>query len=211
MLSARPTLQVLAMSAVFVLAGCASWVREDIEQGDLMGRVLVEWHKEDGFIYRKTKTGGNPVKFRPSWWPTNKFIIPEDMFTTGGSVPRVFWSIPGLSPWALGPAYIIHDWIFEVHRCPDRWAAHPEVAQITFEESALILAQIGKGLIDAGVIEHDMLEQIVWAVRTRYVRENIWDRPGTAEDCRVPDPPTKLRARRGVTKVVDFTIPLPRR
>src|SRR5262249_41845045 len=56
-----------------------------------------------------------PLSFRPSFMTTP--IVPEDMFTTGGSVPRVFCSIPGLSPWGLGPAYIIHDWLFFVHRC----------------------------------------------------------------------------------------------
>jgi len=211
MFSGSPTLQIFALIPLIVLAGCASWIREDVGQGELKGRVLVEWHRENGFIYRKTKTEGAPVKFRPSGWPTNEFIVPDDMFTTGGSVPRVFWSVPGLSPWGLGPAYIIHDWIFEVHRCPNRWAAHPDVAKITFEESALILAQVGKSLIEAGLIEHDMLEQIVWAVRTRYVRDKIWDQPGTPEECRVPDSPTRLRARTGVAKVVDFRIPSPRR
>ncbi|RNC82869.1 MAG: DUF1353 domain-containing protein [Phycisphaera sp.] len=39
------------------------------------------------------------------------------MYTDGGSIPRVFWSIPGYSPWGYAPAYIIHDWIFSVHQC----------------------------------------------------------------------------------------------
>jgi hypothetical protein len=50
-------------------------------------------------------------------------IVPETMYTDGGSVPQILWGIPGLSPWALGPAYIIHDWIFLVHsieRCLPR-------------------------------------------------------------------------------------------
>lgn len=210
MLRARHILKFLGISAILGLAGCASWIRGDIGDGDLKGRLLIEWYRQDGFVYRKAK---DPLKFRPdlSWWPKDKFIIPKDMYTTGGSVPQIFWGIPGLSPWALGPAYIIHDWIFEVHRCPNRWADDPEVAKINYQEAALILAQIGKALIKAELIDDNMLEPVVWAVTTRYVEQAIWDQPGTAQDCRVPDP-RALRARSGrPVEVVNFTIPQPRR
>jgi hypothetical protein len=182
------------------LGGC-TWINyEDIQQGNLKGRVYVEWVGEDAFAYRKTS---NPLSFQPSFMNTP--IVPEDMFTTGGSVPRLFWSIPGLSPWGLGPAYIIHDWIFEVHRCNGR--APPEVAQITFEQSALILAEVGKGLIEAGLIKHDMLEPIVWAVRTNYAR-GLWDRLGTPDECRIP---SKALRTAPAARVVDFVIPTTRR
>src|SRR6266851_6434044 len=72
-------------------------------------------------------------------------IVPGLMYTDGGSIPRVFWSVPGLSPWAFGPAYIVHDWLFVVHRC--HWPAPPEVQAITFEQSAQILAEVGKSLV----------------------------------------------------------------
>jgi hypothetical protein len=139
-------------------------------------------------------------------------IVPQDMYTDGGSVPRVLWGIPGLSPWALGPAYIIHDWIFEVHRCGR--PAPAEVAAITFEQSALILAEIGKALIDHGLIEDDRLDEIVWAVSTRFARD-LWDRPGDAKSCKPP--PRRLLADRSLftaraapRRVLDFVIP-PRR
>jgi hypothetical protein len=84
------------------------------------------------------------------------------MYTDGGSVPRVFWNIPGLSPWSFGPAYVVHDYIFAVHRCG--WD-DPVVSQIKFEESAEILAEVGKFLIEAGLIKDDALSAIVWAVK----------------------------------------------
>jgi hypothetical protein len=199
----RRKFRLLSLAAFIGLSGCGTWIRyEDISEGVLQGDVLVEWIKEDGFIYRK---GKNPLSFRPSFWPIGaKPISPDEMYTTGGSIPRVFWSIPGLSPWGLGPAYIIHDWIFEVHRCPR--AAPPEVKQITFEQSATILAEVGKALIEAKLIEHNMLEEIAWGVSTRYARD-IWDRPGSGDECRVP----KARAFTRGTTVVNFTIPAPRR
>ena len=148
----------LAALAAAPLAGCGTWVNYEDISGDneLKGTVRVDWIGEDKFIYRKT---ADPLSFRPSFMTTP--IVPDDMFTDGGSVPRVFWSIPGLSPWGLGPAYIIHDWIFEVHRC-NRSNVPDEVRRITFEQSALILAEIGKALIEHGLIEHNMLEAIVW-------------------------------------------------
>jgi hypothetical protein len=162
--------------------------------GELKGRVLVEWVGEDRFVYRASP--GPPLSFRPSFMRTA--IVPDDMYTDGGSIPRLFWNIPGLSPWGLGPAYIIHDWLFEVHRC--NRPAPPEVRAVTFQQSALILAQVGKALIGAGLIQHNMLDAIVWAVRTGYVQD-AWDRPGSAADCKMP-----LARARGRT-VVDYLIP----
>jgi hypothetical protein len=194
--------------SVFVFAlstavtACVTLDLGDIKDGILNGRVLVQWIKEDGFIYRKTN---DPLSFQPSFM--SSAIIPEDMYTDGGSVPRVFWSIPGLSPWGLGPAYIVHDWIFEVHRCGDRGT--PEERAITFEQSAQILAEVGKSLIDAGLIAHDKLGAIVWAVQTHYARD-LWDRPGNAQDCRRPPSMFVARSRNAQT-VVDFEIPSPRR
>jgi uncharacterized protein DUF1353 len=203
----RDGLRALAVLAATPLAGCAFIRREDIGTGDLKGRVVVEWSSEDKFIYRKQP--GQTLSFRPSFMKTA--IVPEDMYTDGGSVPRILWGIPGLSPWGLGPAYIVHDWIFQVHRC--KRPAPPEVAAITFEQSALILAEVGKALIDHNLIKHDVLDEIVWAVGSRYARD-LWDQPGDAAACK---PPPRLALDRalfsaaaGRPRVIDFVIP-PRR
>jgi uncharacterized protein DUF1353 len=191
----RGILSGIAAMAASPLSGCGTWIRyEDIGSGDLKGRVLVEWVGEDRFVYRQSP--GPPLSFRPSFMKVA--IVPEDMFTDGGSVPRVFWGIPGLSPWALGPAYILHDWLFEVHRC--NRPAPVEIAAITFDQSAIILAEVGRALIDAGLVQHNLLEEIVWAVRTRYARD-LWDRPGDPRECATP----RLLARG--RRVVDFVIP----
>jgi hypothetical protein len=200
---------VLVLIVVSILAGCA-WIRyEDIQDGDLTGKVLVEWYQEDGFIYRRQKN--KPLRFKPSFMAD--YIEPKDMYTTGGSVPRIFWSIPGLSPWGLGPAYIIHDWIFEVHRCK-RADALPHERNINFEDSARILAEVGKELIEAKLIQHNVLEAIVWAVNTQYARD-LWERPATPEECAIPKPAYAVRDARGrvirPTIVTDFVVPSRRR
>lgn len=192
----------LATVTTISLAACGTWIRyEDVRPGILKGHVYVQWDRQDKFIYRRKKD--DPVLFLPTFMKTP--IDPQDMYTDGGSVPQVLWGIPGLSPWALGPAYIIHDWIFEVHRCPNRKAT-PEERAITFEQSAIILAQVGKALVEAGLVNDNRLELIVWAVRTHYAR-NLWDAPVTPDDCKDP---TLFSKAAGVT-VVDFKIPPPRR
>ena len=186
------------------LGGCATWI--NYGDGDLQGRTVVQWAREDRFIYLKTS---NPLSFKPSF--LNTPVVPETMYTDGGSIPRIFWSIPGLSPWGFGPAYVIHDWLFEVHRC--NRPAPPEVKAITFEQSAQILAEVGKSLVEAGLIENNKLDEIVWAIQTRYARD-IWDRPPTPAECAVPVVAPRARARLGLAPartVVDFVIPPPRR
>src|SRR5207245_1298266 len=106
---------------------------------------LVEWTTDDHFIYRIAKPPhSDPLTFQPSFMAEP--IVPVEIFTDGGSIPRVLWGIPGLSPWGLGPAYVVHDYVFVVHRC--NWDAPDHVKQITFEQSAEILAELGKALIE---------------------------------------------------------------
>lgn len=200
-ISRRRSLQGLSCLLATSVSGCGTWIRdEDIGVGDLKGRVYVEWIGEDRFVYRRTD---KPLSFRPSFFPKTVAIVPDDMFTDGGSVPRVFWSIPGLSPWALGPAYIIHDWLFVAHRCG--LTVPSEVRAITFEQSAIVLAEVARALIESGLIKHDMLDAIVWAVRTRYAR-GLWDRPAQGNEC---TPPSRVRSAGRV--VANFEIPPKRR
>jgi hypothetical protein len=199
-------LSMLGLLTAILAAGCASFTTYG--DGILKGRVLVLWDRQDEFIYIK---GSNPVSFRPSFFKGRDNIVPETMHTDGGSVPQIFWGIPGLSPWALGPAYIIHDWIFLVHRCD--LPAPPEVKAITFDQSAQILAEVGKSLVDAGLIKDNKLEEIVWAVRTKYA-QSLWDRPPTPKECETPVVSTSARKRLGLRPsrtIVDFVIPPPRR
>ena len=199
---------LLVLGSLFAttLAGCASWITYG--NGDLRGRVIIEWTSEDAFIYRPDPNPLKRLSFQPSF--LNTPIIPDLMYTDGGSIPRIFWSIPGLSPWGLGPAYIVHDWLFLVHRC--HRTAPPEVAAITFEQSAQILAEVGKQLIDHQLVQNNKLEEIVWAIQTKYARD-IWDSPPGPKECDIPATANE-RARLRLApakKVVDFVIPPLRR
>jgi hypothetical protein len=170
-----------AFIATLFLAACATWPHDNIRDGIFDGVATVEWAGEDYFIYRP---GKDPLSFQPSFWKgTTKRIVPKLMYTDGGSIPRFFWNIPGLSPWGFGPAYVIHDYIFTVHRCG--WY-DPDVADIDFDKSAEVLAEVGKALIDLHYIKHDALDAIVWGVKTQYAR-TLWDTPGDpVKDCAKP-------------------------
>jgi hypothetical protein len=185
------------------LSMCGPWPHSDIGNGRLGGTVSVDWHNQYLFIYRPTEE--SPLWFRPSFFKDkDKPIQPVAMYTDGGSIPQIFWSIPGLSTWGLGPAFVIHDYIFEVHRCgwPD-----PEVAKLTFEDSAVVLAEVGKALIQHGLIRDDALDAIVWAIKTRYARSR-WDAPPTEEQKEYCEKPPQRSKAKGVDiRVMEFEIP----
>jgi hypothetical protein len=77
-----------------------------------------------------------------------------------------------------------------VHRCGRD--APPEVKAINFNQSAQILAEVGKSLVDAGLIQHNKLKEIVWAIQTKYARD-IWDRQVTPEECAIHPRPANER------------------
>ena len=62
----------------------------------LRGRVPVQWNRQDEFIYVKAS---NPLSFKPSFM--NTAIVPETMYTDGGSVPQILWGYSGAFPVGL--------------------------------------------------------------------------------------------------------------
>lgn len=199
----RSSLRFAVFLSTVLLTACGTWIHDDIPDGDLGGTVSVDWTSEDLFIYRPSN---DPLWFKPSFlMNTNLRIQPTAVVTDGGSIPRFFWNIPGLSPWAFGPAYVIHDYIFTVHRCG--WN-DPVVSQITFDQSALVLAEIGKALLDRKLVKHDALDAIVWGVRTQYARD-LWNTPLSQKECEHPS--ARAFARGASQPVVRFKIPPLRR
>lgn len=60
-------------------------------------------------------------------------IEPGPMFTDGGSIPRVVWFESSLSPWAYGPAFLIHDWEFDLKHCKRNERSFEEVRDTMME------------------------------------------------------------------------------
>ncbi len=78
----------------------------------LSGTLLIQWVDGQNFIY--VPDPHDPLRFRSR---DSRDVVPKRMYTDGGSIPRLFWSVKGFSPWGYGPAYVLHDWLFHEHRC----------------------------------------------------------------------------------------------
>lgn len=74
---------------------------------------------------------------------SNRFI---EFPTDGGSIPDFIRGLPNFSRWNYGGAYLIHDWIWWLHK------VHPELCHWSFEESNLIMAEAIKTLIEQGYL-----------------------------------------------------------
>jgi hypothetical protein len=120
------------------------------------------------------------------------------MYTDGGSAPPVFWALPGFSPWGYGPAYIIHDWLFEQHHC-----RYPGWEDISFHDSARLLGEGIDTLMKEGDVPPNpearyLIEQ---GVRTGIAR-NLWEN-GV---CEQPSPRARRPAPSGpVILRIDFS------
>lgn len=80
--------------------------------GVLTGSLTIRWYRPDLFVY--TPDEANPLRFTRN---TGQIIQPLEMYTDGGSIPRLLWVFRNYSPWGYGPAFVIHDWLFHVHNC----------------------------------------------------------------------------------------------
>ena len=148
-----------------ILGGCAEALYSRTPIGSFEGKLTVEWIAPNQFIYRPDPT--RPLVYTAA---DGLKIEPRFMYTDGGSIPRLFWSAPGLGPWDFGPGYIIHDWLFEQHHCrTGDWTA------ISFSRSASLLAEALKTqMIRSGRPEPELLYAIHGAVSLP-VAERLWN------------------------------------
>lgn len=92
----------------------AHWAETEV--GEIKGKLVVQWQGPDKFIYIPDQR--EPLSFiRKKDGKAIDIITPGKMYTDGGSIPRVLWIDKDFSPWMFGPAYIVHDWLFELKHC----------------------------------------------------------------------------------------------
>ena len=104
-------------------------------------------------------------------------IKPGSFATDGGSIPRIAWAVPGLDPWSLLPAFLIHDWHYTQHHCcPD--------CQVTFEEANDVLMEGVYTLMKSQYALEDwrVAAAISLAVGS-FVGRGVWDRAWTRDMC----------------------------
>ena len=118
--------------------------------GEFSGELLVLW-LDDG----DQNTGSGRFAFVPAPKARLSFtrpvstgyetaIRPERFYTDGGSVPRLAQVFRGFNPWAYGPAYAVHDWIFVANSCRKDGKVTPEEAkhaEMDFDDSQQIMLE----------------------------------------------------------------------
>jgi hypothetical protein len=179
--------KALCLPLFLAASGCANVNYATVEKGEFNGEMAVVWLKGtegpgDGtFIY--VPTPNKPLTFTR---PSGTEIAPTMIYTDGGSVPPVARAFRGFTPWNYGPAYIVHDWLFRAKQC---WAdgkrdeAYKVVADMSFEESAEIIAESIKALHESGrVRKDDVSGAAVTAAVTSPISYQYWTETGACKE-----------------------------
>jgi hypothetical protein len=138
----------------------------------MKGVLLIQWSDQTRFIY--VSPADNPLRFTTR---TGREVQPGRMYTDGGSIPRVFWSVKGFSPWGYGPAYVLHDWLYHQHRC--RRDSPPN--KFSFEETNELLDDAIAFLMVTEKVDSNRLARrlIKWGVDN--FGQTAWSEPCDAE------------------------------
>jgi hypothetical protein len=142
---------------------------DSLPAGNFFGSFSLEWCGPNRFRYMP---GAVPFGFRRA---NGVLIVPEAMETDGGSIPRPLWSLPGLSPWDFGPAYLIHDWEFTARRAG--------LEGQSFEECSLTLAEGIVTLMKRGYHGHtapfDRIHvHTIYTAVSGSIGRRLWNRRG---------------------------------
>ncbi|WP_430911796.1 DUF1353 domain-containing protein [Methylobacterium sp. sgz302541] len=162
-------MRIAPLASVFcalALGSCATLPITPGPGGTLTGQTDVRWLKENYFLY--IPFASDPLTFVGT---DGKKIVPQTIYTDGGSIPPMLWGVRGFSPWGYGPAYIVHDWLFVQHHCKiGDWQS------VSFEDSARILGEVIDTLVRDGRVppNPEARSLIELAVRTRIARD-LWD------------------------------------
>lgn len=109
--------------------------------------VFLRWKDETWFEYLPHPDPAKRFGFRRA---SGEVVTPGRMFTNGGSIPRQLWWKQGLAPWDYGPAYLLHDWEFDLHYCGRQTKSFEEVRD-TLMEAVRTMMELGVGVDRPGV------------------------------------------------------------
>ncbi len=172
---------IVVLFVALLATGCSDWHYESTDSGELKGKLIVEWIDPDIFVFRPD--AADPLTFVRS----NKEVIrPQEMLTDGGSIPRALRVIKSYSPWGYAPAFIIHDWLYQMKHC--KLAGHEK---LSVELAATIMSEVIKTIMENpkhGGKNSLILYSMYQAVRTK-AAQGYWD----AGKCSKPDDARSLR------------------
>ncbi|MBF0335231.1 MAG: hypothetical protein HQL40_16555 [Alphaproteobacteria bacterium] len=134
-----------------------------LNAGNFFGVPNLVWVGPDRFLYDPIP--GKEFGFQRA---NGDKVIPQKMYTNGGSIPKLVQPLPDLSPWTYGAAFLIHDWEFEAH--------HLGKSDKSFEEVNKTLAEGIKTLMDAKICRNNPFAlYTIWAGVSSGVAKAIWD------------------------------------
>lgn len=116
---------------------------EEFHVGSLKGKLIVQWWEPDKFVFLPDKD--DPLTFKRS---NGETIVPNRMFTDGGSIPRQLWIFRNYSPWGYAPAFIVHDWLFHMKHC-----GLPGNDKYNHEIAATVMAEVTKTLMETKKVD----------------------------------------------------------
>lgn len=143
----------------------------DFPVGRFEGQPRLVWVAPDLFLHEPL--AAKPFRFVRA---NGEVIAPGRMFTDGGSIPRPLWTLRDLSPWTYGPAFLIHDWLFDLHHCGKDTRSFETVRDIMLEGV--------RTLMETGVCAMNRLAfDLIYTGIDSYIARQIWNRPG----CTLPE------------------------
>ena len=116
--------------------------------GAFEGLPTVTWNGVDAFVF--TPNASTPFLYRASSDFGERVIQPGLMPTDGGSTPRLLRGLTQFSSWGYTPAFILHDWIFYAKKRHALGDGNVKEHAWSFDESALIMAEAMKTLMEVG-------------------------------------------------------------
>lgn len=191
-------LRNILKSTIFaaMLTACGNVNYETTKAATFSGSLFVMWVGEnqgsgDGkFVF--VPNPRNPLTLtRNVSNGTVQTITPGMMYTDGGSIPRVAQIFNGFSPWGYAPAYMVHDWLFVAKHClndgfPDE--THLEFSEMQLQESAEIIAEAIKGLIESKKVQdNDVAPRIIAGAVAGPLAYERWVAKGDCLDERVSE------------------------
>jgi hypothetical protein len=138
-----------------------------------IGNIRLCWIQPEVFLFIPHATA--PFAFTRH---NGERIEPRRMFTDGGSIPKLVQWYANLDPWGYAPAYLLHDWLYELH--------HDEIANKkkpsrTFEDTNAVLMEAITTLVTMELCPSDALANamISIAVGSAFAR-SLWNAKVTA-------------------------------
>jgi hypothetical protein len=209
------------LALALALASCGPSIYTDARPGKFDGNIYLMWIDDGGssgdgkFVF--VPVPGQELTFtrNEKSKATVRKIVPEMMYTDGGSVPRLAQVFKGFSPWGYAPAYMVHDWVFVAKNCntdEDPQGNEALIADMEFEESADIMAEAIRTLVyEKRVKPNDVSENLIPSVVGGPISRGLWNQDGACADRRVsPEDkaaaeaalPGNRKSLRGLTRIL---------